>query len=262
MVILCNKKTEKTINQEQSLAEPGLVEIKPQKVITNSIGMRFVLIPTGKFVMGSPPNEPGRNVDEKQHEVRFSKPFYLQTTEVSQNQWNRVMQNNPSRFQHCGDSCPIENVSWNDAQKFIEKLNQMEITKKYRLPTEAEWEYACRAGTETPYSFDEVDKIGQYGWYQDDSINQIQLVGGKNSSLGEMIQNLAELHVRVPSGFAVTTDAYNMLLEREGLGAYVFEELDKYRQGDQDLSKAGLNIRQRFRASALPDELTLALIDA
>jgi formylglycine-generating enzyme required for sulfatase activity len=129
--------------------------------------------------MGSPTNEYGRADNEKHHEVRISKPFYLQTTEVSQAQWNRVMGDNPSNFKNCGDDCPVEQVSWNDAQKFISKLNQMEATNKYRLPTEAEWEYACKAKTETAYSFgDEVDKLGEYAWYTDNSEGQTH-PGGK-----------------------------------------------------------------------------------
>jgi formylglycine-generating enzyme required for sulfatase activity len=129
------------------VAEP----ISPQKSITNTIDMKFMLIPSGSFTMGSPPDEPGRNNNEKQHEVRISKPFYLQTTEVSQAQWKKVIGKNPSSFKGCGDNCPVENVSWEDAQKFISKLNQIESTNKYRLPTEAEWEYACRAETTTPF---------------------------------------------------------------------------------------------------------------
>ena len=149
-----------------TFAEPT----SPKKVITNSIDMKFVLIPAGTFTMGSSLDEPGRNDDEKQHEVRISKPFYLQATEVSQGQWKKVMGDNPSKFKNCGDDCPVENVYWEDAQKFIRKLNQMESTNKFRLPTEAEWEYACRAGTETAYSFgDKMDKLGEYGWYLDNS---------------------------------------------------------------------------------------------
>jgi formylglycine-generating enzyme required for sulfatase activity len=137
--------------------------------ITNSIGMKFVLIPEGKFVMGSPPDEQGRKNDERQHEVNISKSFYLQVTEVSQRQWKKVMEeDNPSSFTDCGDDCPVEQVSWKDAQKFIRKLNQIEGTNKYRLPTEAEWEYACRAGTTTPFftgdciSTDQANYNGNY----------------------------------------------------------------------------------------------------
>jgi formylglycine-generating enzyme required for sulfatase activity len=129
---------------------------------TNSIGMKFVLIPAGKFVMGSQlsPEEVVRRYggeakwykdEQPSHPVKITKPFYLQTTEVSQGQWEKVMGDNPSRFKDCGNDCPVEQVSWNDVQKFISKLNKMEGINKYRLPTEAEWEYACRAETTTPF---------------------------------------------------------------------------------------------------------------
>ncbi len=113
------------------------------------LNAKFVLIPPGTFMMGSPPNEPGRHDDETQHQVTISKPYYMQTTEVTQGQWKAVMENNPSYFKKCGDGCPVECVSWNNVQEFINKLNKVEGTDKYRLPTEAEWEYAARAGTMT-----------------------------------------------------------------------------------------------------------------
>ncbi len=119
--------------------------------ITNSVGMKLVLIPAGSFMMGSPLDEPKREPDERQHRVTITKPFYLQTTEVTQGQWKKVMGYNPSQFKDCGEDCPVETVSWNEAQNFIKKLNQIERTNKYRLPTEAEWEYACRASTSTPF---------------------------------------------------------------------------------------------------------------
>jgi len=101
-------------------------------------------------MMGSPENEPGHQSDETQHKVTLTKGFYMQTTEVTQEQWKAVMGNNPSRFSDCGDNCPVENVSWEDAQEFIKKLSRKE-GKEYRLPTEAEWEYAARAGTQTAW---------------------------------------------------------------------------------------------------------------
>ena len=164
--------------------------ISPQKTITNSIGMKFVLIPAGNFTMGSQlsPEQVARRFggeaeffedEHPPHPVEITKPFYLQTTEVSQGQWEKVMGNNPSRFKDCGDDCPVEQVSWDDAQEFISKLNQLEGTNKYRLPTEAEWEYACKAKTETAYSFgDESDKLGEYAWFTDNSGGQTH-PGGK-----------------------------------------------------------------------------------
>ncbi len=120
--------------------------------ITNSIGQTFVYIRPGTFMMGSPLKEKGRRDNEILHKVTLTKGFYMQTTEVTQGQWKAVMNNNPSWFKHCGDNCPVEGVSWNDVQEFIRKLNKRSSKKTYRLPTEAEWEYAARAGTTTPFN--------------------------------------------------------------------------------------------------------------
>jgi formylglycine-generating enzyme required for sulfatase activity len=138
-----------------------------REYVSRAIGAKFILIPAGTFTMGSPTNESGRKNDESQHQVTISKPFYMQTTEVTQGQWKRIMGNNPSYFSNCGDDCPVEQVSWNDIQIFIKKLNQQESTDSYRLPTEAEWEYAAKscikqeqyAGTSRELDLDE------YAWY-------------------------------------------------------------------------------------------------
>jgi formylglycine-generating enzyme required for sulfatase activity len=117
------------------------------------LGAKFALIPSGTYTMGSPPGEPGRDDDEgPQRQVTISQPFYMQTTEVTQEQWKRVVKNNPSYFKNCGDDCPVEQVSWSEVQDFIRRLNSMEGTNQYRLPTEAQWEYAARAGTTTPFN--------------------------------------------------------------------------------------------------------------
>ncbi len=147
--------------------EPVPESVSPEKKIINSIGMEFVYIPPGTFMMGSPENGPGRDRDEKQHRVTLTKGFYMQTTEVTQGQWKAVMGNNPSYFENCGDNCPAERVSWDDVQVFIEKLNRKD-GRNYRLPTEAEWEYACRAGSGTPFVFgkclsaDQANYNGKY----------------------------------------------------------------------------------------------------
>jgi formylglycine-generating enzyme required for sulfatase activity len=130
--------------------------------------MIFVYIGPGTFRMGSPSVEPGGNNDETQHQVTITRPFYMQTTEVTQGQWRAVMGNNPSYFSNCIDGCPVENVSWNDTQEFIRRLNRKEGGSIYRLPTEAEWEYAARAGTSTPFntgnclSTDQANYNGNY----------------------------------------------------------------------------------------------------
>ena len=117
---------------------------------TNSLEMKFIYIKPGTFTMGSPENEPGRDSDETLHQVTFAQGFYIQSTEVTQGQWKAVMGDNPSYVPGCGDTCPVDQVSWNDVQEFIRKLNQKE-GKNYRLPTEAEWEYSARAGSTTPF---------------------------------------------------------------------------------------------------------------
>ena len=128
---------------------------------TNSLGMKMKLIPAGKFVMGSPEDELHRSREETQHEVSITKPFYLGVFEVTQSQYEKVMGANPSFFSASGGgkqrvekkstaNHPVEKVSWLDAAEFCKKLSAKE-GKTYRLPTEAEWEYACRAGTTTVF---------------------------------------------------------------------------------------------------------------
>lgn len=163
---------------EDKTVDVKLKRVAGGKTFTNSLGMKFVPIPAGTFVMGSPMDEKGRDNNEVQHRVTLTKGFYLQTTEVSQGQWNAVMGTNPSSFKNCGDDCPVERVSWNDVQKFIWKLNLKEGGGKYRLPTEAEWEYACRAGSTKAYSFgNDQSQLSEYAWYDRNS-------GGKTHPVG------------------------------------------------------------------------------
>ena len=130
----------------------GLSGYAPFETRTNSLGMTFVKIPAGEFFMGSPTDEPGRYDDETRHKVKITKSFWMMTTEVTQNQWEAVMGENPSYFRNCGGECPVERVSWKKVKKFIKKLQKKDRRLTYRLPTEAEWEYAARAGTQTPFS--------------------------------------------------------------------------------------------------------------
>ena len=120
----------------------------------------MVVIPGGSFDMGSNKGEPN---EMPVHHVTISRTFAIGKTEVTQGQWKALMGNNPSKFGNCGDNCPVEQVSWDDAQAFIEALNA-KTGKKYRLPSEAEWEYACRAGAQQEYcGSDDLDSIGWYG---------------------------------------------------------------------------------------------------
>jgi sulfatase modifying factor 1 len=121
-----------------------------EKTLTNSLGMEFVLLPAGTFTMGSPPDEPGRERNEVVHTAKISRPFYLQTTEVTVKQWRDIMGKPFFGRKKGSDDMPVVRVSWQDCIKFIKKLNKRN-DGVYRLPTEAEWEYACRAGNTNTY---------------------------------------------------------------------------------------------------------------
>jgi formylglycine-generating enzyme required for sulfatase activity len=144
-----------------------------QDAFVNKIGMKFVLIPAGAFTMGSPDSEKGRQNDEEQHRVIITKSFYMSETEVTQGQWDRLVTPNPSSFK-LGKYYPVDTVSWHDVIKFIDFLNNREGTDKYRLPTEAEWEYACRAGSQAAFTAGDVTTFSckepepalvDYAWY-------------------------------------------------------------------------------------------------
>jgi formylglycine-generating enzyme required for sulfatase activity len=176
------------------------------KSLPNSIGMKLVLIPAGEFLMGSPDSDKDANDNEKpQHRVRITRPFYLGAYEVTQEEYETVMGRNPSSFSAQGDGKsrvsgqdtrrhPVEHVSWNDAIQFCNKLSEREGLKPYyqsgagqqsvsegfHLPTEAEWEYACRAGTTTRYSSGDDEKnLGEHAWYPGNSAGKTHLVGQK-----------------------------------------------------------------------------------
>ncbi len=148
------------------------------KTFKNSIGMEFVRIPSGSFMMGSDNGE----ADEKPiHRVSISDSFLMGKTEVTQGQWKAIMGDNPSVFSICGDSCPVENVSWEDVQDFIRELNN-KGEGTYRLPTEAEWEYAARADSTTKYSYGDGDgegSLGNYAWYEANSGSKTHQVATK-----------------------------------------------------------------------------------
>jgi formylglycine-generating enzyme required for sulfatase activity/predicted Ser/Thr protein kinase len=122
--------------------------------MAEQIGLDLAPIPRGSFLMGD-------SLASPVHTVNITRDFYLSRFEVTQSQWQTVMGNNPSKFNACGGNCPVEMITWNDAQEFIRKLNQQESKYIYRLPTEAEWEYACRAGTTGDY----YGTLSEIGWY-------------------------------------------------------------------------------------------------
>jgi formylglycine-generating enzyme required for sulfatase activity len=136
--------------------------------LATDLELRFAWCPPGVFRMGSPDDERGRFDDEgPQHRVTLTKGFWLGITQVTQAQWRAVMGSNPSNWK--GLNLPVEGVTWDDCQSFCQRLGRL-TSKKYRLPTEAEWEYAARAATTTAYHFGEDDRrLGEYAWFRDNS---------------------------------------------------------------------------------------------
>ena len=151
--------------------------------------LEMVWVPAGSFTMGSPPSEADRDSDEAQHRVTLTRGFWLGKYEVTQGQWEAVMGSNPSHFK--GSNLPVEQVSWDDCQEFIRKLNARFASEGggYRLPTESEWEYACRAGTTGPYA----GRLDDMGWYSGNA-------GGRTHPVGQKAPNgwgLYDMHGNV-----------------------------------------------------------------
>ncbi|MDH3976707.1 MAG: formylglycine-generating enzyme family protein [Deltaproteobacteria bacterium] len=163
----------------------------------------FRWIPPGRFLMGSPESEKGRDSDEIQHEVVLSSGYWLADTPVTQALWKALMGDNPSDFK--GMERPVENVTCRDVQRFIERLNESKDDPGFRLPTEAEWEYACRAGTLTPFSFgayittEQVNYNGNYpygtgaeGLYREETVD-VKALPSNDWGLYQMHGNVWEL---------------------------------------------------------------------
>lgn len=170
-------------------------------ITVNSIGMRFRRIPAGTFQMGSPNGPPD---EQPVHEVQISEPLDVGIHEVTQLQWNRLMDQNPSHFE--GRHRPVENVSWREVRVFIRRLNEKEDTDVYRLPTEAEWEYAVRGGSNMEYHFgEEADALTEYAWYSMNSERRTHRGGRKKGNpfgLHDMYGNVWEwVHDRYGSTF-------------------------------------------------------------
>ena len=160
-------------------APPTAQVLRPGSVIKDCADCpELVVIPAGRFMMGS---NDGKADEKPTHFVQIEQ-FAIGKTEVTQAQWQAVMGSNPSRFTNCGPTCPVEQVSWNDVQQFIQKLNA-KTSQSYRLPSEAEWEYAVRAGSQSKYSFgDSEGQLGQHAWYFSNTGNSTKPVAGKQAN--------------------------------------------------------------------------------
>ena len=222
-----NKKNidiEKDKDKDKIVIDNSKNQIKAGTVITNSIGMNLSFIPNGKFLMGGIIPQNGNVSDENQHEVTITKDFYIGTCEVTQKQWIQVMKNNPSwhqsgwiySYENSG-IVPVDLVTWHDASDFCIRLSSYYAEKKegrqYRLPTEAEWEYACRAGSQTAYCFNSSEKLVNYSWFKDNSGNQTNPVAQKSPNAwglydmhGNVLEWCSDWYGLIPNNS--TTDPY------------------------------------------------------
>lgn len=204
--------------ERQAIAPPEWAKVSRRQItearkygvpvaFENELGMRFVLIPAGTFLMGSPPDEEGRNASlpwrrrgrvmtdsEIQHEVTLSSPYYLSTTEITQAMYASVTGESPSA--ETGENLPLTHVSWEDCQALVRRLNERLPGRRYRIPTEAEWEHACRAGNPTAWCFGtEQAELTKFAWCAFNSRFAAHPVGGLQPNawgLFDMHGNVAE----------------------------------------------------------------------
>lgn len=153
-----------------------ITECRPASYTSPSTGIKLVYLPAGSFKMGS---QFGDDDEKPVHEVIISKGFFMAETEITQKHWQTVMQTNPSFFS--GENRPVENITYEMAQEFVKRLNELEKTTTYRLPTEAEWEYACRAGKQTEWTFGTQEAVlSSFAWHYENSSRQTHLVAQKS----------------------------------------------------------------------------------
>jgi len=232
--------------------------------VVNSIGMVLVPIPAGAFTMGDDDQELANL-----HRVKISKPFHLGAFEVTQGQYEKVMGKNPSKFngpqfKHAKD-LPVETVTWEDAIEFCRKLSALPEEKAagraYRLPTEAEWEYACRAGTTTKFSFgDDKSKLDECAWHAANSDGQTHVFGQKSPNAwglydmhGNVFEWCEDWYGDYPSGSATDPTGPKSGRRRVCRGGSWFNDARHCRSGDRFGNFPGIrNIHNGFRVAQVP----------
>jgi formylglycine-generating enzyme required for sulfatase activity len=230
-------KKEEVIKEEiiKEDIEPRRKTSNDPKLFVNSIRMEFVFIPPGEFMMGCSKddrdcqeNDPS---DEKPaHKVKITKSFFMGKYEVTQKDWKAVMKTNPSDFKSCGLDCPVENITWKEAKTFIDKLNSLDNNGKYRLPTEAEWEYAARGGETTKY---------YWGSQWDDSYAWCSNMKKSNmpTVVGQKKPNLFGLHDMLGNVYEMCEDKYQLAYYKTS------PQVDPQGPRIGDLEDSGQNIR-------------------
>ncbi|WP_372365635.1 formylglycine-generating enzyme family protein [Candidatus Uabimicrobium sp. HlEnr_7] len=194
----------------------------------------------GTFMMGSPETEEYRQEGEVQHQVTISKGFWLAETACTQELWEAVMESNPSKFK--SDKNPVEMVSWNDCSVFMEKLNEEVLDLELCLPTEAQWEYACRAGTTTAFSFGKSITTNQVN-YRGESTVEVKSFECNNWGLYEM-------HGNVWEWCSDWYDEYDISVTTDPVGA-ISGSVRIFRGGSWGLSSSWL-MRSAYRSGLMP----------
>ncbi len=207
-----------------------------EEYVHDRTGILLVMIPAGEFMMGSPAAEPDRNSNETQHLVRISRPFLIGKYEVTQAQWRFVMDSNPSEFKNAGEEVAVENVSWEDAQEFCRKIG-------VALPTEAQWEYACRAGTTGAIPGSSLDAIA---WHKGNS-------GGTTNRVGTRQPNAWGLHDMIGNVWEWCGDWYGdyptgMVTDPQGMSSGLYRVL----RGGSWSYDASESLRCAYRGRSKP----------
>jgi formylglycine-generating enzyme required for sulfatase activity len=209
------------------------------EVEVKGVTFRFRWIPPGSFEMGSPPDEEGRDSDEAQHTVVLNQGYWLGETPVTQAQWEAVMGQNPSRFSK-GGAYPVESVRWDDCTRFCEVFQSLSPGPLARLPSEAEWEYACRALTTGP-RWDTARPLGDLAWYTENS-------GGQTHPVAEKLPNPWGLYDMLGNVWEWCADLYADYPPRTMYDPYnVRGEHRVYRGGSWNFSAPRLRAAVRYR---------------